>query len=99
LPIFLQWARFLSPFKYSYDACLELVFNAPVKCDNGSVMTQCLSINGSAPDTVAVSDVLSYLYITQSLGLNSSMLIVFLLFIRLAAYLALRFVPHNTGRK
>lgn len=94
LPFFLKWAQYLSPFKYSYDACLQLVFNSPVPCDGGVVMAQC--VDSAA---VSASDVLAYLYVSDSLPLNACLLILFLVVFRIAAYLCLRFLPHNSGRK
>lgn len=94
LPLFLKWFQYLSPFKYSYDACLQLVFDSPVPCDGGVVMAQCVGAS-----TVAANDVLDYLSVSDSLPLNACLLILFLVAFRIAAYLSLRFLPHNSGRK
>lgn len=95
LPVFVQWIRYLSPFKYSYDACLRLVFSSSVPCDSGDVIVECASGASSASG----AQVVDYLGATQTVGFNNGMLILFLVFFRVAAYLALRFMPHNSGRK
>ena len=96
LPFFIAWLRYISPFKYSYDACVELVFNVPVPCSSGNVLTSCVNnIGGSA----SPSSVINYLGATESVGLNVSLLVVFMIFFRIAGYLSLRFIPHNNGRK
>lgn len=93
LPSFVQWIRYLSPFKYSYDACLRLVFDRSTPCDNGEIIVQCLDGRDSVSGTVVVD----YLGGTESVGLNVGMLCVFIIFFRIAAYLALKYIPHNNG--
>jgi ABC-type multidrug transport system permease subunit len=43
LPSFLGWIRYVSPFKYSYDACIKLGFDRDVPCTNGEILEECLS--------------------------------------------------------
>lgn len=96
LPIFMQWLRYISPFKYSYDACVQLVFSSPVPCVNGFVLTECVNnLSGTAsPQSVA-----TYLNTTDSVAVNVGLLFAFMVLFRLAAYLALRFIPINSGRQ
>jgi ABC-type multidrug transport system permease subunit len=46
LPSFLSWVRYVSPFKYSYDACIQLAFDRDIPCNNGEVLEECLSGKG-----------------------------------------------------
>lgn len=94
LPSFLGWIRFISPFKYSYDACIMLGFDRNVPCTNGEVLEECLP----GVDEVDKSVAWDYLGATETVGENVGALVAIMLFFRLAAYLALRFVPHNNGR-
>mmetsp|Transcript_4848 Transcript_4848/g.7924 ORF Transcript_4848/g.7924 Transcript_4848/m.7924 type:complete len:723 (+) Transcript_4848:75-2243(+) len=95
LPIFVSWIRYLSPFKYSYDACVQLEFDRAIPCDDGDVLDGCLgNPNGEVNGQAAVS----YLGATLSVGLNEALLGLFILVFRILAYLALRFMPHNNGR-
>jgi len=43
LPEFLGWVRFVSPFKYSYDACIKLGFDREVPCIDGETLEECLN--------------------------------------------------------
>jgi ABC-type multidrug transport system permease subunit len=43
LPEFMGWLRYVSPFKYSYDACIKLGFDRDVPCVNGETLEECLS--------------------------------------------------------
>ena len=52
LPSFLGWVRFVSPFKYSYDACIKLGFDRPVPCTNGETLEECLGGPGGLQDVI-----------------------------------------------
>lgn len=95
LPSWLTWLRYLSPFKYSYDACIQLEFDRKMPCDDGEVLAGCLNNpNGSVPGEEAID----FIGVTESVALNTGMLILFTFGFRFFAYLCLRFVPHNSGR-
>jgi hypothetical protein len=96
LPTFVQWIRFVSPFKYSYDSCLRLVYYYNVPCEHGDILVQC-----SDPSLKSVPPEVVWAYLNQqgTVGFNVGLLILFIVFFRVAAYLSLRFVPHNNGRK
>jgi ABC-type multidrug transport system ATPase subunit/branched-subunit amino acid transport protein len=96
LPTFVHWIRFISPFKYSYDSCVRLVYYYDLKCDQGDILVEC-----SDPTVKDVSPEVVWNYLGQqgSVGFNVGLLILFIIFFRIAAYLAMRFIPHNNGRK
>jgi ABC-type multidrug transport system ATPase subunit/ABC-type multidrug transport system permease subunit len=96
LPSFVHWIRYISPFKYSYDSCLRLVYYYDLKCDHGDLLVEC-----SDPNVKSVSPEVVWTYLGQqgSVGFNVGLLIAFIIFFRIAAYLAMRFIPHNNGRK
>ena len=94
LPSFVHWVRYISPFKYSFDACVQLEFSRPIRCNDGSVLVNCLNNEGGY---VSGRDAVHYLGCTQSVGVNEACLIIFIIGFRLFAYLALRFMPHNNG--
>jgi ABC-type multidrug transport system permease subunit len=96
LPSFVRWIRYISPFKYSYDACIQLEYSRPLKCNDGSILSACLGHEG---EDVSGDEAVKFLGSTQSIGLNTACLIIFILGFRLLAYLTLRFLPHNNGRK
>jgi ABC-type multidrug transport system ATPase subunit/ABC-type multidrug transport system permease subunit len=96
LPIFVHWVRFVSPAKYSYDSCLRLVYYENIKCDQGDILVEC-----SDPTVKEVSPEAVWNYLGQqgTVGFNVGLLILFIIFFRIAAYLAMRYIPHNNGRK
>lgn len=93
---FVKWVRYFSPFSYSYNACLRLVFDRDIPCDDGSVFAEC-----AVPGVKSVHPSVVFDYVGQenSVSYNVGLLVVFIVFFRIAAYLTLRFVPHNNGRK
>jgi len=87
IPSFLSWTRFLSPFKYAFDASLQLVFNRDMPCDGSGVLeTLCDGERGY----VTADDVRDFLGIQGSVAFNVGMLLVIAFLPRYLAYLALR---------
>jgi ABC-type multidrug transport system ATPase subunit len=88
VPSFLVWAKYLSPFKYSFDASLQLVFDEPVPCDgSGALEYLC---GGSSTSFVDPADVIDFLGVQGSVGFNVGILLAIGLVPRYLAYLALR---------
>jgi hypothetical protein len=88
VPSFLQWAKFLSPFKYAFDASLPLVFGEPVPCDGSGALEELCT--GSTTGYASSEDVIAFLGVQGTVGFNVSILIVIGLVPRYVAYLALR---------
>merc|ERR1712150_290409 len=88
VPSWLEWGKFLSPFKYSFDASRQLVFDRPVPCDgSGALEDLC---GGSDEGYADPQDVIDFLRIQGSVGFNVGLLIVIGLVPRYIAYRALR---------
>lgn len=88
VPSFLVWAKFLSPFKYAFDASLPLVFDEPVPCDgSGALKGIC---GGSDTGFAQPDEVIAYLGVQGSVAFNVGILVVIGLVPRYIAYLALR---------
>lgn len=88
VPSFLQWAKFLSPFKYAFDASLPLVFDEPVPCDGSGALEDICG--GSDTGFAQPEEVIAFLGVQGSVGFNVGILIVIGLVPRYVAYLALR---------
>ena len=88
VPSFLQWAKYLSPFKYAFDASLPLVFNEPVPCDGSGALEELCG--GSTTGYASSEDVIAFLGVQGTVGFNVGILIVIGLVPRYIAYLALR---------
>jgi len=88
----LSWIKFLSPFKYAYDASVQLIFNTPVPCSNstgGGVSFQSCT-GSSSTGYVSETDLKSFLGVQGSIGFNVGLLVALFVFVRIAAFLSLR---------
>jgi hypothetical protein len=96
VPSFISWARYLSPFKYAFDASRFLIFDKPVPCD-GSGELQDLCNNGQ--EFATPEDVTNFLKINGSLGFNVRLLVLLGFLPRYLAYLMLKHRKGNMGRR
>jgi ABC-type multidrug transport system ATPase subunit len=90
---FVIWFRYLSPVKYSYDACIQIEFTEPVQCDGSGVLSEC-----EYQDEASVQQVHDYFGIDGSIGFNIGMLAVLAICYRIMSYFCLRFLKFNQGR-
>lgn len=86
IPPFIEWAKFLSPFKYAFDSSLQLVVDRDLPCDGSEVLDELCDENGYAP----VDKVLDFIGVQGSLGFNVGMLVVLIVCCRFLAYMGLR---------
>ena len=87
IPPWLLWLGYLSPFKYSYNSSVQLVFNAPVPCDGSEVLSVC---RGGAVGYASEADILEFLGVQYSAGLNAVLLFCIFVVIRIMAFFALK---------
>lgn len=87
IPPFISWLKFLSPFKYAFDASQQMVFNENVPCDGSGVMEKC---KGLDTGYVTPDEMLVYIGAQGSIGFNIGMLFLIFLIPRYIAYLCLR---------
>ena len=92
VPEWLVWGKYLSPFKYSFDASRQLVFDRPVPCDGTGALEQ---ICGDGDEAAEAEDVMAALGVQGSVLFNALMLLVIGLVPRYIAYLALRAKKEN----
>jgi len=91
------WTKWLSFYKYGYDACLRLQFMGEhfYECVNGAYIDVCKNnLNG----TFIGDDALKYFKPDLSIGLNFLVLFGMLIVFRFLAYIALRFRKNRDGR-
>ncbi|CAF4139124.1 unnamed protein product [Adineta steineri] len=92
------WGKWLSFFKYSYNACLQLEFKGGqiYKCVDGSYVASCINnTNG----TFVSHEALQYFDIGIGIGWNFLVLFGMFVVFRTAAYFALRFTKNTDGRR
>ena len=87
VPSFLHWIRYISPFKYSFDACRSIVFNDPIPCDGSGALHDLCS---QGQEYVSPDDLKAFLEINGTLAFNVGLLIVLGLVPRFFAYLVLK---------
>eukprot|EP01083_Nonionella_stella_P044508 119801_1 len=73
VPTWISWLGYISPFKYSYNSSVQLVFNKPVPCDGSGLLSVC---NGKSTGYASEQDVLDFLGVELSAGLNAALLLV-----------------------
>ena len=87
VPSWILWLGYLSPFKYSYNSSVQLVFNKPVPCDGSGLLSAC---EGQDTGYATEEEVLDYLGVEWSAGLNAALLLVMFVVIRVLAFFALK---------
>ena len=87
VPHWLLWLGYISPFKYSYNSSVQLVFDRPVPCDGSGLLAAC---NGGDTGAASVEDVLQFLGVEFSAGFNAAMLLVIFIVVRIFAFYALK---------
>ena len=92
-----SWVEFLSPFKYSYDACLRFEFDRRVQCDGSGVLEN--ACRGQNSGFATSQEVYDFLDVQGSVGFNISLLFVIFVVFRLWAYAALRYKKDTSGRQ
>lgn len=87
VPSWILWLGWLSPFKYSYNASVQLTFDEPVPCDGSGVLVGC---EGLDTGYASESEILEFLGVQFSTGFNVAMLIVLFIIVRIMAFYALK---------
>mmetsp|Transcript_3840 Transcript_3840/g.7273 ORF Transcript_3840/g.7273 Transcript_3840/m.7273 type:complete len:650 (+) Transcript_3840:44-1993(+) len=86
---FVSWVQYLSPFKYSYHACLSIGFADGVRCDgSGNLGSLCESVG--LGNTASRDDVFNFLGGNGTVAFNIGMLLAMSVVCRLGAYFQLR---------
>ncbi|CAF3947049.1 unnamed protein product, partial [Rotaria sp. Silwood2] len=91
------WGKWLSFFKYSYDACLQLQFKGEriYQCVDGSIIPSC---RNNPNGTFISNEATEFFDVGISIGLNFLVLFGMFVVFRTLAYFALRFINNHTGR-
>jgi hypothetical protein len=89
VPVFVSWLKFLSPFKYAFDASRQIIFDRNIPCD-GSGQLQDLCIDATT-ESVSREELLDFLGVQGSIGFNVVVLLVLGFVPRYFAFLALKF--------
>eukprot|EP00563_Minutocellus_polymorphus_P005000 CAMPEP_0181027536 /NCGR_PEP_ID=MMETSP1070-20121207/4214_1 /TAXON_ID=265543 /ORGANISM="Minutocellus polymorphus, Strain NH13" /LENGTH=701 /DNA_ID=CAMNT_0023104779 /DNA_START=205 /DNA_END=2310 /DNA_ORIENTATION=+ len=87
IPHWLLWLGYISPFKYSYNSSVQLVFDRPIPCDGSGLLAACA---GGDTGAASVEDVLQFLGVQYSAGFNAAMLLVIFIVVRIFAFYALK---------
>lgn len=93
VPSFVQWVKYLSPFKYAFDTSQRLIFDRPVPCDGSGALEELC--NGEATGSATPDEILEFLDVQGSVAFNVGILFALILVPRLIAYAALRSNKEN----
>ncbi|CAF2241320.1 unnamed protein product [Rotaria magnacalcarata] len=91
------WGKWLSFFKYAYNACLQLQFKGGqiYKCIDGSYVASC---RNNPNGTFKSHEALEFFDYGISIGFNFLVLFGMFVVFRTLAYLSLRFIKNHSGR-
>lgn len=89
VPHWIEWGKYLSPFKYAFDSSLQLVFDRPVPCDGSGALGGLCA--GNDTGYASAVDVLDYIGVQGSIAFNVGMLLLICSLPRFGAYLCLRY--------
>mmetsp|Transcript_59354 Transcript_59354/g.126201 ORF Transcript_59354/g.126201 Transcript_59354/m.126201 type:complete len:760 (+) Transcript_59354:109-2388(+) len=88
IPSWILWMGYLSPFKYSYNSSVQLVFDRPVPCDGSGVIAACSDY--PATQFATEEQVREFLGVQFSAGVNAALLLVMFVGIRILAFFVLK---------
>jgi len=87
IPVWLEWVKYLSPFKFGYEAAQLMIFNEPVACDGtGQLAVYC---NGGA-EYVSRDDILEFLGSEGTIASNLGVLLGLIIVPRYLSFMALK---------
>lgn len=86
VPKWVTWLKFLSPFKYAFDASQQMVFDRDLPCDGSNLLDIC---KGSDISSVTPEQIINQLNAQGSIGFNILMLFVLFVVTRYIAYIFL----------
>ncbi len=87
IPVWLTWLKFVSPFKFGYEASQILVFDREVPCDGSGVLAEFCT---DGVEYVSSEDVLETLGSEGTVGMNIGILLALAIIPRYLAFLALK---------
>lgn len=87
IPAFLQWLKYISPFKPGYEAAQALVFDRDVPCDGSGILAEYCTGDVKAASS---EQVLKFLSSEGSVAFNIGILIILAIVPRYLAFLALK---------
>jgi hypothetical protein len=100
LPWFIDGVKFISPFYYTYQLCLQNDFNRPIPCNNGYTLHSCMYFDDYyqsyfVKDQLSASELWQELGLTRPICINFAILLIYFIVLKILAYLALAYRKHN----
>ncbi len=101
LPTWLRWLKYTSPLRYGYAAVVQIHIgrSPPMMCNDNVIFSECVEdpLSGAfyVPNSQVVVD--NSGFGSQSILENCLVLLLFLVVLRTATYLSLRFLKLNLG--
>lgn len=87
IPSWLEWLKYLSPFKFGYEASQIMIFDSPVRCDGSGVLAEYCT-NGV--EYATREQVLDFINSEGSIALNVGILLILIFVPRYLSFLALK---------
>jgi hypothetical protein len=87
IPAWLEWAKYLSPFKHGYGACQKLIFDSPVRCDDSGILAEYCT---EGVEYATREQVFLFLNVEGTVALDIGILLILIVVARGLAFLSLK---------
>ncbi len=87
IPIWLEWVKYTSPFKFGYEASQIMIFDSPVKCDGSGVLAAYCT---EGVEYATREQILEFINSEGTIALNIGILLVLIIVPRYLSFLALK---------
>ncbi len=87
IPVWLDWVKYASPFKFGYEASQIMIFNYNVPCDGSGYLAQYCT---DGVEYATPEQVLEFFNSEGSIPLNLGILLVLIIVPRYLSFLALK---------
>lgn len=87
IPVWLEWVKYTSPFKFGYEASQILIFDSPVECDGSGVLAAYCT---EGVEFATREQVLDFINSEGTVAFNIGILLILIIVPRYFSFLALK---------
>ena len=87
IPDWIEWVKYVSPFKFGYEAAQVIIFDSPVKCDGSGALREFCT---EGVEYVSTEDILGFLGSEGTVTFNICTLLLLIVVPRYLSFIALK---------
>lgn len=87
IPAWLEWVKYLSPFKFGYEAAQQMIFDSGVRCDGSGVLAEYCT---EGVEYASRDQVLDFINSEGSIAFNIGMMLILIVVPRFLSFHALK---------